>query len=105
MNIDSIKKLCRSGALRWTNHIFVRLLQRGISMDDVESCLESGEIIEQYPDDYPYPSCLVLGLTVNKKHLHIVCGVGDGELWLITAYYPDLNEWSDDFKARKESGQ
>ena len=100
-----IKGLCINGALRWTNHIFVRLLQRDISMDNVESSILTGEIIEQYPEDYPYPSCLILGLTVEKLYLHVVCGIGDGELWLITAYYPDPDEWTDDFKVRKEIEQ
>lgn len=105
MNIDIIKKLCGDGAMRWTNHIFVRLLQRGISINDVECSLMNGEIIEQYPNDYPYQSCLVLGFTVNKQYLHVVCGLGDGVLWLITAYYPNADEWADDFRTRKETEQ
>ena len=88
--------------LRWTNHIFIRLVQRGISMADVVSAILNGEIIEYYPDDYPYPSCLILGLTVNNKHLHVVCGSNNEELWLITAYYPDPNIWQDNFRVRKE---
>ena len=91
--------------LRWTNHVIVRLLQRGISMDDVVCALISGEIIEEYSHDYPYPSCLVLGLAINKKHLHIVCGTGGGELWLIAAYYPSADEWENDYKTRKGSVQ
>lgn len=59
-------------------------------------------IIEDYPDDYPFPSCLVLGATVNGKVLHVVVGVGDGCLWLITAYYSDPLKWNDDFSIRKE---
>jgi hypothetical protein len=98
----TIKKMCQNKSLRWTNHILVRLLHRGISIEDVEYTLLSGEIIEQYPEDYPYPSCLVLGVTKANKHLHVVCGVSDIELWLITAYYPDGEEWKPDFKTRKE---
>jgi hypothetical protein len=40
----------------------------------------------------------VLGQGEDSQLLHIVCGVGSNELWLITAYYPNPNEWSDDFK-------
>ena len=102
MTTNDIIKLCTAHKLRWTNHILLRLLQRGIQLDDVESALLSGEIIEHYPQDYPYPSCLVLGLTSSKQYLHVVCGLGDDELWLITAYSPDNQEWTDDFKTRKE---
>ena len=75
-------------------------MKRGISMDDVQNAVMNGEIIEQYPNDYPYPSCLVLGLNVKGQHIHVVCGLSSIEIWFITAYYPDSNEWSDDFKTR-----
>ncbi|MCL1859270.1 MAG: DUF4258 domain-containing protein [Oscillospiraceae bacterium] len=99
---DNIKQLCKNGALRWTNHIFARLLQRNISMNDIEYAIINGEIIESYPDDYPYPSCLILGKSGNKQYLHVVCGITPRELYLITAYYPDPDEWTEDFKMRKE---
>jgi len=102
MDLNEIKNLCMNKKLRWTNHMFMRLVQRGIEMDDVTAALLNGEIIENYPSDYPYPSCLLLGYTVNEKALHIVCGSNGEELWLITAYYPNINSWSDDFKVRKE---
>lgn len=101
MNIEEIQDLCKSNKLRWTNHIFVRLVQRNISMADVKHAIRTGEIIESYPDDYPYPSCLVLGINVNNVHIHVVCGSDGEELWLITAYYPDPTKWSEDLKNRK----
>ena len=84
-----------------SQHAFVRLRERGITTDGVIDGIRSGEIIEQYPDDYPYPSCLVLGWLVNNKPIHIVCGVGDGKLWIITAYIPGTDKWDDDYKTRK----
>ena len=62
----------------------------------------NGEIIEEYEEDYPYPSCLVYGVTLNNKVLHIVCGIGDIDLWIITAYYPDDLEWEKDLRTMKE---
>ena len=96
-----IRSLCLSGALRWTFHIMVRILQRGIDIDDICNVLFKGEIIEEYPNDYPYPSCLLMGISIGKKWLHVVCGVGDDELWLITAYYPNISEWKSDYKTRR----
>ena len=63
----------------------------------------NGTIIEEYENDYPYPSCLVYGISVNNKILHIVCGFNGEELWIITAYYPNRDEWNEDMKTRKES--
>jgi len=101
MDMNSIACLCETRALRWTSHILERIFQRGISADDVKNVLVSGEIIEQYPSDYPFPSCLILGRTEAEKALHVVCGSNGAELWLITAYFPDSAEWSEDYRQRR----
>jgi hypothetical protein len=102
LTIETIQELCKNRSLRWTNHVVARLLQRGIAMDDVVHALTHGEIIEQYPKDYPFPSCLVLGLSFAGIYLHVVCGSGENLLWIITAYIPSPFEWEDDLKTRKE---
>jgi hypothetical protein len=72
-------------------------------MDDVISALINGEIIEYYPTDYPFPTCLVLGRTKVGKVLHVVCGSNGGELWLITTYIPSPADWLEDFKQRRKA--
>ena len=42
MKIEQIRKLCANGALRWTNHIMMRLLQRGIGLFEVKEALICG---------------------------------------------------------------
>ena len=101
IDINELKTLCNKRAIRWTNHVLKRLFQRGINTDDVIYAIQNGDVIEQYPADYPYPSCLVLGNAKNEIAIHVVCGVGIDELWLITVYYPDSNEWTSDLKTRK----
>ncbi len=102
LNIDTIKQMINNKKIRWTNHVVVRLFQRNISQEDVEKSLLNGEIIEEYENDYPYPSCLVYGISINNEVLHIVCGSNGYELWIITAYYPNNIEWEKDLKTRKE---
>ena len=101
MEITELQKLCENGSIRWTGHILKRLMQRGIFQTSVVQAIHSGEIIEQYSDDYPYPSCLLLGTTEAGEALHIVCGIGEGEVWLITTYHPDPDEWESDLKTRR----
>lgn len=105
MDIADLQKLCGDGATRWTAHVLKRLMQRGISQADVIQAIQSGEIIEQYPDDYPYPSCLLLGADADGEPLHVCCGRGPDELWMITAYHPDPDEWKEDLKTRKKVQQ
>ena len=103
MDIKKIISLINQGKIRWTNHVIMRLIQRNILQSDVENALKNGEIIEQYENDYPFPSCLVYGINLNNEVLHIVCGSNDEELWIITAYYPDNKDWENDLKTRKET--
>ena len=46
--------------------------ERDISRADVKKCVLEGEIIEDYPDDFPHPSCLIFGYTINDKIIHVV---------------------------------
>jgi hypothetical protein len=100
-NIDIIKNLIQDNKIQWRGHMLARMQQRGILLNDVLQCILNGEIIEYYPTDYPYPSCLVLGFIDNIKVLHVVCAMGEDNIWMITSYYPDKEEWSEDFRKRR----
>lgn len=84
-----------------TQHTLNRFRERGITINDVLNAIMHGKIIEQYPDDYPYPSCLVLGISVNSDYIHVVCGSNGTKAWIVTAYYPTLDKWEKDFITRK----
>lgn len=102
MNIDQIRLLCRDATIEVTQHILMRCQQRNISYEEIKEVIKNGEIIEEYPDDYPYPSCLILGMTINERKIHVVVGIGEKKLWLITAYEPDPSLWDEELKKRKE---
>jgi len=99
--VEEIQALCQLGKIKWTTHISARLQERGIEPSDIKHCINNGEIIEQYPDDFPHPSCLISGFDFCGNPLHVVMDVGAGYIWLITAYIPNHNKWQSDFKTRK----
>lgn len=101
INIETIKTLLNSKNIIWTKHCLNRLNQRNILITDVKFAIKNGCIIEIYNNDYPFPSCLILGRTINHKSLHIVCGISKNTLYIITAYYPDNINWYFDLKRRK----
>ena len=101
LNIEEIRKLCEDDSIEVTGHMLLRFHQRNISYFEIKEVILNGEIIEDYPEDYPYPSCLVFGYTVKGRVLHVVVGLGDTKLWLVTAYEPDPAQWSSDFKRRR----
>jgi len=83
-------------------HAVQRMFQRRITEDDVRDVLSTGEVIEDYPGDTPYPSALRLGWR-GARPLHVVAAynAADDELIVITVYEPDLSQWEADFRRRK----
>lgn len=86
-----------------TQHVAERCRQRGIRIKDIrEAVMNGGEIIEQYPDDFPFSSCLVFGYSKGKRAIHIVMSDEGTCSKIITAYFPDTDQWEAGFKRRKE---
>ena len=101
LDIDTLRALCNSGAVRWSFHASERIQQRGIFRDDVINAIQTGRIIEQYPDAYPFPACLVIGLNIKGIYIHVVCGYDGDAVHIITAYYPTPDKFEDDLITRK----
>ena len=100
--IEAFRRLCVEGKIHWTAHGLKRMQARGITIADVKNCIMHGEIIEEYPDDYPYPSALIFGHAIGSKIIHVVCGLDEEALYLITAYEPTTEKFMDDLKTRRQ---
>ncbi len=102
INIEVLRKLNQPEHIAITEHARQRLIERGITVKDIVRCIAEGEIIKQYEDDKPFPSCLILGMAVNKSYIHVVVSHDEEYIYLITAYHPDQEMWEPDLKTRKE---
>lgn len=102
IDIGQLRALNRPEQIAITEHARRRLMERGISVNDIIRCIDTGEIITQYEDDKPFPSCLILGTAIDGEHIHVVVSHDRGWIYLITAYRPDPGVWEPDFKTRKE---
>ncbi len=91
------------GKLIFRSHAIKRMFQRRVNEKDVRFVLETGEMKEEYPNDAPYPSRLVLGWVRNRP-LHIVIADNNvqNETIIVTVYEPEQDKWSDDFRRRKQ---
>ena len=96
LQIEDIRALCFDDTIFLTEHIITRMRQRQIRLEDIKSSIKNGKIVKQYTTDRPFPSCLI-----NGDGLHIVCSVGDGLLYIITAYRPSFDVWEIDGNKRK----
>jgi len=92
----------KSKEIIFSQHAIRRMFERAILTEEVRSVIEAGEIIEEYLDDKPYPSYLLLGFA-NQKPIHVVVAV-DGiihKFYVITVYTPDSKLWRKGYKKRR----
>lgn len=102
ITIEQLKSLAKLENIAVTEHARIRLYERNININDIINAINTGEIIKQYPDDKPLPSCLILGFSVNSCYIHVVVSCNTNFIYLITAYFPDPDIWENNFKTRKE---
>ena len=103
-SIEQFQCLNRPESMVLTQYSRKRFAERGISVDDIVYVFRTGEIIEQYPDDTPFPSCLILGFS-GERALHVVASIDEGMVYIITAYAPNPEKWEADWKTRKEDAK
>jgi hypothetical protein len=95
MNRTDIK--CEN--LIFSDHAVNQMFKRDISIVNVQTIINSGIIINDYPNDIPFPSCLMLGY-LSHRPIHIVIGINQKDCVIITAYEPDPHLWDKDFKIK-----
>ena len=68
-----------------------------ISEKELIEAIMTGKIIEDYPNDKPFSSCLIFGRTEEGRPIHVVCAYSkeDDIAIIITTYEPDINMWID----------
>lgn len=101
IDIKEVKRLCGQSKIKWSGHASARIQQREISREDVINCIMNGEIIEQYPDYWLNPACLIFGCSVDNKIIHVVIGLDD-YVHIVTAYFPDEGNFEPDMKTRRK---
>ena len=102
LSIEEFQRINRAENIIITQHSRKRMAERGIVLADVMNAFKSGEIIEQYPNDFPFPSCLILGNATDSRPIHVVASVNENMIYLITAYCPNSESWETDMKTRKD---
>lgn len=95
MDITNIIEAVRAKRIRISEHADVEAQDDKLTFDEIFTSVFQGEIIEDYPTDKPYPSCLIYGETFSGDPAHTVWSYNPENQWavLITVYRPDPNIW------------
>jgi len=95
MRIEKIVSAIQANRIRITDHADEEAELEKLTFDEVYFSSFHGEIIEDYPNDKPYPSCLIYGKTFSGDPVHSVWAYNNENQWavLITVYRPDPARW------------
>lgn len=63
MKVEDFVSAIVHNRTRITDHADSEAVADGLSFDEIYFSVLHGEIIREYPDDRPYPSCLIYGDT------------------------------------------
>ena len=74
MNIDKIIQAIQANIVLVSRHAREEAEEDSLSIDEICFSVSQGEIIEDYLDDRPYPSCLIYGTNRPLQKLNFSAG-------------------------------
>ena len=101
--LKRVQSLVRVGDYRVSDHAGRRLLTAGVQKEEAIAGLGEAEVVEDYPDFPKGPCVLVLQHDDDRVPYHVIWGTPmqyERPAVLITAYRPDPQRWSEDFRRR-----
>lgn len=102
MELYDIIEAIAAGRSRFTSHGAIEAAADGLAESEIHHSVFHGEIIEDYPNDQPLPSCLVFGRAPDGNPVHSVWAYNreTRRAAMITVYRPDPERWID-WRARR----
>ena len=95
MDIRTIIGAIDSQNYNITNHADEEAQEDRLNFEEIFYSVRNGEVIEDYPGDRPYPSCLIYGANIDGEPVHSVWAYNEDNqgATLITVYRPDPTRW------------
>lgn len=97
VNLKTVLEQIRAQAdienTRITQHAQQEMTEENITLDEVLEAIDTGRVLENYPEHRRGACCLINGVTKKDRPLHIVCTTAQPVLIIITVYEPKQPKW------------
>jgi cyanophycinase-like exopeptidase len=74
VEIEGLIQAIGEGNVAITRHAEIERRADDLGYEEIYFSVVEGQIIEEYPEDRPYPSCLVYGDNFEGEPVHRACG-------------------------------
>jgi hypothetical protein len=88
------RRAVREHQIKISLHAAEEALSEEITRSEIEAALLSGQVLEDYPDWWLGPSCLIYGRTAPGRDLHLVVSYTVLPITIITVYEPRPPKWA-----------
>lgn len=104
--LEQVRALVGRREVRVSDHGYDELAADGLLVREVLAGVEKAQVLEDYPEYPKGPCVLVLQRDEAGGPIHVVWGIPEGKASpavLVTAYRPDPELWTDEYKRRRDS--
>ncbi len=91
--LDLFKQAVRERQLKISLHATEEAVAENITRPDIEEVMLNAQLLEDYPDWWLGPSCLIYGRTNSGRDLHVVASYSELPVTIITVYEPLPPKW------------
>ncbi len=100
-----ILELVKNKEVKISSHGYDEMVEDNIFVKDIMGTINESVVIKEYPEYLKGPCLLVLQYDLKDNPIHVVWGIpkkADSPAVLVTAYRPDPEYWTSDFKRKKK---
>jgi hypothetical protein len=91
--LDLFKRAVQEHQVKISLHAAEQALADEITRAEIEEVMQGAQVLENYPDWWLGPSCLIYGRTAAGRELHIVASCSGLPVTIITVYEPHPPRW------------
>ena len=91
--LDLLKQAVQQRQIKISLHAADEALAEEITRPEIEAAMLNAQVLEDYPDWWLGPSCLIYGRTDAGRDIHIVLSYSGLPVTIITVYEPLPPRW------------
>jgi hypothetical protein len=91
--LDTLRQAVREQQVKISLHAAKEALAEHITRPEIEAAMLDAQLLEDYPEWWLGPSCLIYGRTQDGRDIHAVVSYSELPVTIITVYEPQPPKW------------